>query len=82
MDDKKGRQAHATEDISVGSTLSMDDCVAAHLNPDNPQKMLSYCLHCLKNVSVVYPCTDCSQVVFCSSECQELALGEYSCSNL
>ena len=82
VDNKKGRQAHAAEGIPVGSILCVDDCTAAHLNPDNTQKILGYCLHCLKSVSVVYPCMGCCQVVFCSPECQDIACGEYSCSHL
>ena len=75
----KGRTAFAKTSIGVGSIISVDDCVGAHLNPDDPQKSLQYCLQCLKNITVLYPCSSCPRVVFCSKECQEIAEGGRSC---
>jgi len=73
----KGRTAFAKTSIGVGSIISVDDCVGAHLNPDDPQKSLQYCLQCLKNITVLYPCSSCPRVVFCSRECQEIAEGSF-----
>eukprot|EP00092_Neocalanus_flemingeri_P007710 GFUD01008326.1.p1 GENE.GFUD01008326.1~~GFUD01008326.1.p1 ORF type:complete len:633 (+),score=153.13 GFUD01008326.1:157-2055(+) len=73
----KGRTAFAKSNIGVGSILSVDDCVGAHLNPDDPQKTLQYCLQCLKNVTVQYPCSGCPRVVYCSRECQQVAEGSF-----
>jgi len=73
----KGRTAFAKSNIGVGSILSVDECIGAHLNPDDPQKTLQYCLACLRNVTVSYPCSGCPRVVFCSRNCQQLAEGSF-----
>ena len=73
----KGRTAFAKSNIGVGSIVSVDDCIGAHLNPDDPQKTMQYCLQCLQNLTVSYPCSGCPRVVFCSRECQELAEGRF-----
>jgi len=69
----KGRTAFARCNIGVGSIISVDESIGAHLNPDDPQKCMQYCLQCMQNVTVSYPCSGCPRVVFCSRECQQIA---------
>ena len=71
----KGRTAFARCNIGVGSIISVDESIGAHLNPDDPQKCMQYCLQCMQNVTVSYPCSGCPRVVFCSRECQQIAEG-------
>jgi len=66
----KGRTALAKTSIPVGSVLVSDEGAGPHLNPDNSAKNLQYCLHCLRNAAVPYPCPTCPRVVFCSQQCQ------------
>jgi len=73
----KGRTSFAKNNIPVGSIMSMDEGEGTHLNPEDPQKTLQYCLHCLNSVAVPYPCSGCSRVVFCSRECGEKAETSY-----
>ena len=68
----KGRTAFAKSSIPVGSVIALDEGLAAHLNPDDPSKTLQYCLTCLRNVSIPFPCENCPRVVFCSRRCQEV----------
>ena len=67
----KGRTAFARGTIGVGTIIAVDDAVGAHLNPDDPSKTLQYCVQCLCNVSIPYPCPTCPRVVFCSKQCQD-----------
>ena len=69
----KGRTAFARTSIPIGSIVAMDKGEGTHLNPENPQKSLQYCLECLGSVSVAYPCSGCPRVVFCCRECGEAA---------
>ena len=65
----KGRTAFAKSSIAVGSVIAIDEGLGAHLNPDDPSKTLQYCLNCLRNVSIPFPCENCPRVVFCSRKC-------------
>ena len=69
----KGRTAFARTSIPIGSIVAMDKGEGTHLNPENPQRSLQYCLECLGSVSVAFPCSGCPRVVFCSRECGEAA---------
>ena len=69
----KGRTALARTSIPIGSIVAMDKGEGTHLNPENPQRSLQYCLECLGSVSVAFPCSGCPRVVFCSRECGEAA---------
>lgn len=73
----KGRTAFAKTNIPVGSIVAMDEGEGTHLNPEDPQKTLQYCLHCLNSVVVPFPCSGCSRVVFCGRECGEAAESSY-----
>lgn len=66
----KGRTAFAKSSIAVGSVIAIDEGLGAHLNPDDPSKTLQFCLNCLRNVSIPFPCQNCPRVVFCSRRCQ------------
>ena len=66
----KGRTAFAKSSIGVGTIIAIDEGLGAHLNPDDPSKTLQYCLTCLRNVSIPFPCQNCPRVVFCSRRCQ------------
>ena len=73
----KGRSAFARTSIPVGSIVAMDEGEGAHLNPEDPQRTLQYCLHCLNSVAVPFPCSGCPRVVFCGRECGEAAEASY-----
>ena len=70
----KGRTAFAKTSIGVGTVIALDNGLGAHLNPDDPSKTLQYCVQCLANVSIPYPCPRCPRVVFCSQHCQHRGL--------
>ena len=67
----KGRTAFAKSSIGVGTILALDDAIGGHLNPDDPSKTLQFCVKCLRNVSIPYPCPYSPRVVYCSRKCQE-----------
>ena len=72
-----GRNAYASQDIGVGNLLAVDTGITAHLNPDNKENTIRFCLYCLKNVDQVpYPCSKCARVIFCGPACQQLAEGD------
>jgi len=70
----KGRTAFAKNNIGVGTVIAVDNAFGGHLNPDDPSKTLQYCVQCLCNVSIPYPCPKSPRVVFCSKTCQDQGL--------
>ena len=69
----KGRTAFAKSSIGVGTIIALDDAIGGHLNPDDPSKTLQFCVKCLRNVSIPYPCPYSPRVVYCSKKCQDEA---------
>lgn len=69
-DDYKGRHFMATEDISKGSTLLVERSYSLVLDR---KSQLEHCLFCQKIVRSGVPCTQCSEVVFCSEVCSQRA---------
>ena len=67
----KGRTAFAKSSIGVGTIIALDDAIGGHLNPDDPSKTLQFCVKCLRNVSIPYPCPHSPRVVYCSKRCQD-----------
>jgi len=72
-----GRNAFAKDNIQVGSVLAVVDTEAAHLNPDTPNQVMKYCLHCMIGVEVPYPCSSCPRVIFCGPQCKKEAEESY-----
>ena len=50
-----GRTAFAKEDIPVGNLLVVDKGIGSHLNPDDKENTIRFCLHCMRNVEQVQP---------------------------
>lgn len=69
-DDYKGRHFMATEDISKGSTLLVERSYSLVFDR---QSQLEHCLFCQKTVKGGIPCTQCSEVIFCSELCSQRA---------
>ena len=67
----KGRTAFAKSSIAAGTIIALDDAIGGHLNPDDPSKTLQFCVKCLRNVSIPYPCPYSPRVVYCSKKCQD-----------
>ncbi|XP_047469829.1 SET and MYND domain-containing protein 4-like [Penaeus chinensis] len=70
----KGRHLLATRDIKPGELLCSEKSFATVLNPE----IRGNCAHCLVDYgSVIIPCPDCTEVLFCSLKCQQEALSTY-----
>ena len=71
------RDISHVQDIAPGTIVAVGQPAVALLNPDRKLLMFQYCLNCLKNVSIIYPCLTCSSVVFCSQECRHKASSSF-----
>ncbi|KAI5699330.1 hypothetical protein M8J75_001218 [Diaphorina citri] len=73
--DLAGRFMTAKENISSGETLVIEEPYASCLLPE---KLGTNCQNCLKRLPFTpIPCTECSTSVFCSVDCQKVALSTY-----
>jgi len=66
-----GRHIVASEDISVGDILAVEEAAVWRLMP-NPS-LRRICCHCMQESLTPLPCNMCAAVSFCSKECQEKA---------
>lgn len=67
----KTTYAVASRNIEPGEILGIEEAHCAFVTPEL-SKIL--CFHCLKRATAPQPCPDCCQVVFCSVNCQKIAL--------
>ncbi|XP_060070783.1 SET and MYND domain-containing protein 4-like [Ylistrum balloti] len=72
---EKGRHLVAARDLKAGDTLIVEKPFAAVLLPDHYD---SHCHHCFGQLDLlVIPCVRCSQVRYCSKECQNSSWTSY-----
>ncbi|XP_026680238.1 SET and MYND domain-containing protein 4-like [Diaphorina citri] len=73
--EEAGRFMTAKENISSGETLVIEEPYASCLLPE---KLGTNCQNCLKRLPFTpIPCNECSTSVFCSVDCQKVALSTY-----
>uniref|UniRef100_A0AAG5D6P3 MYND-type domain-containing protein n=1 Tax=Anopheles atroparvus TaxID=41427 RepID=A0AAG5D6P3_ANOAO len=70
----EGRFARTKSDLKPNSILLLERPHVAALLEDYS---LDHCTHCFKRVSVPIACPLCSDVIFCSDECETKANGSY-----
>nr|XP_023013835.1 SET and MYND domain-containing protein 4-like isoform X2 [Leptinotarsa decemlineata] len=71
FDDRLGRHAVAKKDISVGTLIVKEDPHVALLDKG---RSLTHCQVCFVYVDqLIVPCSTCTNVVFCSSDCKKQA---------
>lgn len=70
-----GRHLVTTERVNPGETLMVEEAFACQ---PAPQSRYKRCWNCLaENNKQLYPCKTCTQVMFCSKECQKEADRSY-----
>lgn len=69
-----GRGLMASTDIKVGDIVAVEKPYAS---VNLPEREKEYCSHCSKRINAPVPCQQCSDVAFCSLQCQEEAWTEY-----
>ena len=70
MSDDSGRYTVATQDINVGDILVIEKPFASVLLPKHLE---THCYHCLRRVTIPFPCRQCSSVRYCSEACADLS---------
>jgi len=74
-DDVRGRYGVATRDIEPGTFILEEKPVAAILKE---QHKTTHCDHCLSRLSsLLVPCRSCTDVLYCSATCRDIAAGSY-----
>nr|XP_023013844.1 SET and MYND domain-containing protein 4-like [Leptinotarsa decemlineata] len=71
FDNRLGRHAVAKKDISVGTLIVKEDPHVALLDKG---RSLTHCQVCFVYVDqLIFPCSTCTNVVFCSNDCKKQA---------
>ncbi|CAF4836224.1 unnamed protein product [Pieris macdunnoughi] len=73
-DETKGRYASASRDIQVGETLLIEK---PHSGVLLAEYAATHCQNCFAKCPIPLGCPTCPNVVFCSDQCQEVALTSY-----
>ena len=79
---QSGRGLVAMRDIEIGTVLVVEKPFSSTLLPGFS---LSHCNNCCKRVIAPMPCSECSEVVYCSETCQKIAwdvFHKYECDVL
>lgn len=69
-----GRHVVATKNIAVGDVIAIEEPFAKILLPE---QAFSYCHNCLELCYTLVPCNKCTNALFCSNKCKDLALTAY-----